>query len=939
MKPAPRKPILVPTRPTLPPGPIAVAGDPGRRWPAGTVVGRMTEETTAASPLTRAGGTPGLAYQPGLDGLRGVAVAAVLVFHAGLTIDGDLLAEGGFLGVSTFFTLSGFLITSLLLTERRATGGVALRRFWSRRLRRLMPAALTTLALAIAYGALVATDPGQLARLRGDLLAALFYVANWRFIFSEQSYADLFATPSPVLHFWSLAIEEQFYLFYPLVVAGVLGAARGSRRVFAITLVVLTALSVALMVGLHHGDVNLSRLYYGTGTRAAEMLVGALLGVWATSRRADLSPAASRIVGWCGAAALALTILAYGGADLTDTWLYEGGLFVFALLTAAVIAAAVQPHGIVRSALSFRPLRALGLISYGVYLYHWLVYLWLTPERTGLSEWGVFPLRLAVTLALATASYHYLEMPVRRRRLVVGRQGLVAVPTAFALIVSGALVVTADPPADPLAVLRTDIAAAPTLAPGEPSGPVKLLVVGDRYASDVAAGMARWGEETGSLEVRDLSGVPCGSSLTTFELEGNEYSTCSDWVEQWRPVVDDFDPDLVLVTTATWGLSDLFQAGGDGAPEPERPETPTWLRRRVDGALTLLGAGGARVAVAHFPQQFLPDGKRDISDDVLRLTEVVEDVTVTDGNVDLVAAASELPPYPGPTPAAGIPTTPGGDASEPPVGDTAPPPEAADPTLVAAWADQLADQLAPGLVEMGEAVRTQSTGVKIMVVGDSVSRSLGDGLEVWADEYGDVAVWNTGSNGCGIARGGELVDILGEIPDPEVCNGWHDRWTAQLEDFDPDLVVVLTGVWDLIDRRLPDSESATSVGDPAFDDYLTGEYIEAFDLLSSRGAEVVWLTAPCVGPILPGPLADNAALRPERTAYLNGTILPRLTEARPEVEVIDLFAKVCPDGQFTNELGGIPYARPDGLHFSSQSAPWVADWLGLRLLNSIGAGA
>jgi peptidoglycan/LPS O-acetylase OafA/YrhL len=237
----------------------------------------------------RADGGPGLAYQPGLDGLRGVAVAAVLVFHAGLTLDGDVLAEGGFLGVSTFFTLSGFLITSLLLTERRATGGVALGRFWSRRLRRLMPAALATLALAIAYGALVATDPGQLARLRGDLLAALFYVANWRFIFSDQSYADLFATPSPVLHFWSLAIEEQFYLFYPLVVAGVLGAARGSRRAFAVALVVLTVLSVGLMIGLYHGDVSLSRLYYSTGTRAAEMLVGALLAIWATSRNARLS--------------------------------------------------------------------------------------------------------------------------------------------------------------------------------------------------------------------------------------------------------------------------------------------------------------------------------------------------------------------------------------------------------------------------------------------------------------------------------------------------------------------------------------------------------------------------------------------------------------------------------------------------------------------------
>src|SRR5690606_30201367 len=162
--------------------------------------------------------------------------------------------------------------------------------------------------------------------------------------------------------------------------------------------------------------------------------------------------------------------------------------------------------------------------------------------------------------------------------------------------------------------------------------------------------------------------------------------------------------------------------------------------------------------------------------------------------------------------------------------------------------------------ELGAEVRTQSTGVKIMVVGDSVSRSLGEGLESWAADHGNVAVWNTGSNGCGIARGGELLDILGEVPDPEICNGWGNRWRDQLEDFDPDLVVVLTGVWDLTDRKLPGSDQAAHIGEAAYDEYLLAEYREAVDLLSSEGAQVVWLTAPCVGPILPGPLADNPAL-------------------------------------------------------------------------------
>jgi hypothetical protein len=219
-----------------------------------------------------------------------------------------------------------------------------------------------------------------------------------------------------------------------------------------------------------------------------------------------------------------------------------------------------------------------------------------------------------------------------------------------------------------------------------------------------------------------------------------------------------------------------------------------------------------------------------------------------------------------------------------------------------------------------------------------VSRSLGDGLESWAADYGQVAVWNTGSNGCGVARGGELLDILGELPDPEVCNGWGDRWRAQLEDFDPDVVVMLTGVWDLTDRKLPGSDEASHIGQPAYDQYLLDEYVAAVDLLASEGAEVVWLTAPCVGPILPGPLADNAALDPERTNYLNATILPQVAAARPEVEVVDLFGHVCPGGEYTNELGGITYARPDGLHFSPDSARWVADWLGLRLLSQVADG-
>ena len=214
---------------------------------------------------------------PALDGLRGLAVAAVLLFHSQFS-----WARGGFLGVSAFFTLSGFLITSLLLAQRLGPERGQLRTFWIRRARRLLPAALVTLFGVTVYAATVATTD-QLRVLRGDVFAALGYVANWRFYLSGQSYADLFRAPSPVLHFWSLAIEEQFYVVFPLVVAATLWLTRRRselrrRQALGALLVVGIGASVLASRVLYARDGS-TRVYYGTDTRAAELLVGALLAV------------------------------------------------------------------------------------------------------------------------------------------------------------------------------------------------------------------------------------------------------------------------------------------------------------------------------------------------------------------------------------------------------------------------------------------------------------------------------------------------------------------------------------------------------------------------------------------------------------------------------------------------------------------------------------
>jgi peptidoglycan/LPS O-acetylase OafA/YrhL len=221
---------------------------------------------------------PDATYDPALDGVRALAVLAVLLFHA--EIPG---APGGFLGVSTFFTLSGFLITRLLLAELARTGTIDLGRFWTRRFRRLMPASLLGLAVVLALAHLT-TDPTALGRLRGDVFSALAYASNWRFMQTAESYFGIFEDPSPVQHFWSLSIEEQFYLLYPLIVLALWRRRADVGRGLAVPIGALTIAGAAAGVALTTSGASQARVYYGTDTRAPELLVGALLALWMTQR-------------------------------------------------------------------------------------------------------------------------------------------------------------------------------------------------------------------------------------------------------------------------------------------------------------------------------------------------------------------------------------------------------------------------------------------------------------------------------------------------------------------------------------------------------------------------------------------------------------------------------------------------------------------------------
>ncbi len=352
---------------------------------------------------------PRLAYVPGLDGLRALAVAAVLLYH-----HDPRLLPGGFLGVELFFVLSGYLITALLFFEWRAFGGLDLPGFWLRRARRLVPAMLVMLLASLAIGALFLRD--QLAELRGDALAALAYLANWRLILEQRPYFASFGRPSLLLHLWSLAIEEQFYLFWPPLLALTL-ARLGRRGALAVALG-LAAVSAALMAWHFSPDSDLSRVYYGTDTRAAGLLVGAALAL-AWPPRTLRALAGRRAEPWrdlLGLAALAaLAAILLTTHEFTPR-LYRGGFLLVDLAAAAAIVAVARPGAqLCRALLGAGPLRWVGLRSYSIYLWHWPVFVLTRPGLdVPLSGLPLLAVRLALTLALAELSFLLVEGPARR---------------------------------------------------------------------------------------------------------------------------------------------------------------------------------------------------------------------------------------------------------------------------------------------------------------------------------------------------------------------------------------------------------------------------------------------------------------------------------------------------------------------------------------------
>ncbi len=345
-------------------------------------------------------------YHPGLDGLRAVAVLAVIAYHLGFG-----WAAGGLLGVEVFFVLSGYLITDLLVSERRRSGRVDLGQFWLRRAKRLLPALFVMLAAVVVWATLV--DPARLSAVRSDLPAAVLYVSNWWFIFHHVSYFARFGPPSPLGHLWSLAIEEQFYLVWPLVVVAAFLLPRWRRLLVALSVLGAVASAVEMAV-LYVPGGNPTRVYDGTDTRAFALLVGATLALVLPRARAfgPVRNGARHLLEGVGGAALAGIFVLLWRTSEYSTFLYRGGMVVLSVLTALVIAVAIHPGARLGRLLGVEPLRWFGERSYAVYLWHYPVIVLTTPvgARPSLAR---ATLQLGSSVALAAASWRLVEQPVR----------------------------------------------------------------------------------------------------------------------------------------------------------------------------------------------------------------------------------------------------------------------------------------------------------------------------------------------------------------------------------------------------------------------------------------------------------------------------------------------------------------------------------------------
>lgn len=347
-------------------------------------------------------------YMPGLDGVRAVAVIAIIIYHLN-----PQWLSGGFLGVDTFFVISGYLITSLLLTEYHNTGKIELMSFWLRRVKRLIPAVLF-LVMGVIVLSLIFM-PTEIQKVRADSIAAIFYVSNWWYIMQNVGYFEQFAV-QPLKHLWSLAIEEQFYLVFPIVLLSLLSFIRRLKSIRIIFLILLVISMIAMMV-LYVPNENVARVYFGTDTRIQTLLMGVLLAlVWPPFQlKAKVNRQMRTLIDTAGVVGLAILFICFKFVSETNSILYYGGFFLISTVTLLVIASSVHPSGYFAKFLGNKVFTFIGSRSYSLYLWHYPIIVLIHHQFVqGQIPPLVYVVEILLMVLMAEFSYKFIEQPFRK---------------------------------------------------------------------------------------------------------------------------------------------------------------------------------------------------------------------------------------------------------------------------------------------------------------------------------------------------------------------------------------------------------------------------------------------------------------------------------------------------------------------------------------------
>jgi len=537
-------------------------------------------------------------HRPALDGLRAIAVALVLAFHLGHL-------AGGILGVDAFFVLSGWLITWKLLAEVQRDGTVHLRRFWAARIRRLLPASVAVLAVVAVVWPLAGI---VVPSLRHDELWSLAWAANWGTITAGGDYWARFGNPSPLGHFWSLAIEEQFYLVWPVALLLATRWAKRPRLAVGVLAAAGSVASIAVMAAIFDPTAP-TNTYMNTGARAHSLLIGAVAAA-ITAPRPDGGLFGGRLARWLSPLAAGGALLMILRAEQGAGWLFHWGFPVFAVLMAVVVVAAAD--GVCSSVLGSPPFRWLGDRSYALYLWHWPVFLFLTAPRLHVHGAALDVVRVTVACLLADLSLRFLEQPIRRRVVLPGRRFGLAIGLALPAVALLAVLAvpgpthSAGPSVVTLPPVATEASTAPTtvpipstsLSPGGPTtsgtaapttaapttaaptttlppGPVRVLVVGDSTAAELSTALIPWATAHPDQLVVGSAAFPgCGLSAADdgrlhelINAQGRpELLSLVGCLTQWQSVpvrvASAERIDVVLVQIGMWDSVDIHLPDG-----------------------------------------------------------------------------------------------------------------------------------------------------------------------------------------------------------------------------------------------------------------------------------------------------------------------------------------------------------------------------------------